>query len=114
MRNQITIRKVEMAEAVLDDLLACPMDDKTRASLAAARDLVHSLRPTPAPGAHDPVAYEPWLIGCSCGFRPDARPARASMSMAPYNSHLARAGLPRDDGRQITYGYGDKIGQCYP
>jgi hypothetical protein len=37
-----------------------------------------------------------------------------TMAMAPYNSHLARIGVPRDDGKQIVYGYGDKTGQAYP
>lgn len=111
-RAIVTLRKVEMAEYALDDLLACAdLGPADRDRLAAARAFVTTLRPAAPPAAdHTPVAWDRGIIGCACGYRPDKVPARISMMMAPYHAHIAKLGVPRTDA-PVIYGYGPKKGQ---
>ena len=111
-KGKITLRKVEIAEFGLDDLLACTdLSPATRRELEAARAAVTSLRPTAPPaGAHTPVAWAPGIVGCSCGFRPKAPASRISTMFGAYHTHLAALGIPRHDA-PVIYGYGPKRGQ---
>ena len=110
--KHISLNKVEMAELTLQGLIEC--DDLTpgqRQGLESALTLVRGLRPSDADSAeHLPVLWEPGFIGCTCGFKPEHRPSRGSMMMAPYHSHLARLNLPRSNVQPI-YGFGPKKGQ---
>lgn len=110
--KHLTLAKVEIAEIALRELLECAdLDPAYQAGLTSALGQVISLRPNSAdPAAHTPVVWEPGIYGCTCGFRPNERPSRASMMMSPYHSHLAKIGLPRTNA-PIVYGYGPKAGQ---
>lgn len=110
--KRLTLAKVEMAEYALRELLECvDLDPAYHPGLSAALIQVDSLRPRNAdPAAHTPVLWDPGIYGCACGFRPAERPGRISMMMAPYNSHLAKIGLPRPNA-PVVYGFGPKTGQ---
>jgi len=59
--RKITLNKVEMAQVVLTELIACvDVDEPRRAALRNALDLVTSLRPVAdSPAQHTPVLWAP-------------------------------------------------------
>ena len=112
--RKITLNKVEMAQVVLTELIACvDVDEPRRAALRNALDLVTSLRPVAdSPAQHTPVLWAPGIAGCSCGYRPDHPAGRISTLFGAYHSHLARLGIPRSGASvRAVYGFGPKIGQ---
>lgn len=79
------------------ELSLCPGD---RATAVAA---VKSLRPDVDASAHKPVRGEAangdkFTVVCTCGWVPSSAPARNSMAMASFNTHLNVVGVRRDYG----------------
>lgn len=114
-----SITKVEIAEMALRDLLRAELSDADRASLTAAMATVQSLAPNVSAADHLPVFTtaangDQRVVGCSCSFVPKARPQRGSMMMSPFNTHLAKIGVPRnydaDGNQQPRYIDGPKAG----
>jgi hypothetical protein len=104
--KHITLVKVEIAQSALSTLIECEeVPAVAKASLRAAIATIKSLTPHQVVASdHTPVEYDRGMIGCRCGFCPPKRPARGSMWMAPYNSHLARLGLPRNNAPIVKHG----------
>ena len=117
-----TITKVEIAEMARRDLLRADLSATDRASLDQAMATVSGLRPNVNAADHMPVYTtarngDKNVIGCSCGEVPAKRPARSSMMQAPFNSHLAKVGVPRDytatGNQQPRYTDGPRAGMTW-
>lgn len=117
-----TINKVEIAEMALRDLLRADLSDADRAVLDQALATVNGLRPNVNKADHLPVYTtarngDKNVVGCSCGEVPAKRPARSSMMLAPFNTHLAKVGVPRDytanGNQQPRYTDGPKAGMTW-
>ena len=110
--KSVTLRKVEVLEWAIGELLACDdLAPAQRAGLEQAAGLARSLRPSATPAAaHTPVAYDRGVVGCSCGYRPERPAARASTILSAYRSHLAKLGIPRTSA-PVIMGYGPNAGK---
>ncbi|MGV8847240.1 MAG: hypothetical protein ACOH1Y_11765 [Propionicimonas sp.] len=95
-----SISRLEVADIAIQQILDASIPEDVRALLVAAKEAVFALRPNIDPADHMPIYTDAadgttGQVGCSCGARPKTRAARMSMTMAFYNTHLNRVGLPR-------------------
>lgn len=98
-----SISRIEVGEFALVQLLDGELPVDVRVTLVQAVAAVNSLRRDVDASAHKPVRGEAangdkFTVVCTCDWVPYSAPARNSMAMASFNTHLDVVGVRRDYG----------------